>query len=90
MGRRWLSKWKSRFISISEASSFCAVAQNNLAAMASLATDEAQIKTPEAAVETAKVNLVFTWLTSPIYGVAGQAQLQVGDLVNASSAPVTI
>ncbi len=59
--------------------------QNNLAAKATVATAKAQIKTAEAAVETAKINLDFTRLTAPIDGIAGQAQLQVGALVNPSS-----
>ena len=63
--------------------------QNNLAAKATVATAEAQIKTDEAAVETAKINLDFTRLIAPIDGIAGQAQLQVGALVNPSSGPVT-
>jgi membrane fusion protein (multidrug efflux system) len=63
--------------------------QNNLAALASVETAKAQIKTSEAAVETAKINLEFTRLVSPIDGIAGQAQLQVGALVNPSSGPVT-
>ena len=63
--------------------------QNNLAAKATVATGEAQIKTAEAAVETAKINLDFTRLVAPIDGIAGQAQLQVGALVNLSSGPVT-
>ncbi len=63
--------------------------QNNLAAKATVATAEAQIKTDEAAVETAKINLDFTRLVAPIDGIAGQAQLQVGALVNPSSGPVT-
>jgi len=63
--------------------------QNNLAAKATVATAQAQIKTAEAAVETAKLNLGFTRLTAPISGIAGQAQLQVGALVNTSSTPVT-
>src|SRR5713226_2004260 len=63
--------------------------QNNLAAKATVATAKAQIKTTEAAVETAKLNLGFTRLISPIDGIAGQAQLQVGALVNPSSIPVT-
>jgi membrane fusion protein (multidrug efflux system) len=63
--------------------------QNNLAAKASVATAEAQIKTDEAAVETARINLDFTRLIAPIDGIAGQAQLQVGALVNLSSGPVT-
>jgi len=63
--------------------------QNNLAAKATVATAEAQIKTAEAAVETAKINLDFTRLVAPIDGIAGQAQLQVGALVNPNSGPVT-
>jgi len=63
--------------------------QNNLAAKATVATAEAQIKTDEAAVETARINLDFTRLIAPIDGIAGQAQLQVGALVNPSSGPVT-
>ena len=63
--------------------------QNNMAAKATVATAEAQIKTAEAAVETARINLNFTRLVAPIDGIAGQAQLQVGALVNPSSGPVT-
>ncbi len=63
--------------------------QNNLAAKATVETAQAQIKTDEAAVETAKINLDFTRLVAPIDGIAGQAQLQVGALVNLSSGPVT-
>ena len=63
--------------------------QNNLAAKATVATAQAQIKTAEAAVETAKINLDFTRLVAPIDGIAGQAQLQVGALINPSSGPVT-
>jgi len=63
--------------------------QNNLAAKATVATAKAQIKSAEAAVETARINLDFTRLVAPIDGIAGQAQLQVGALVNLSSGPVT-
>src|SRR5258708_7967884 len=63
--------------------------QNNMAAKATVATAEAQIKSAEAAVETGKINLDFTRLIAPIDGIAGQAQLQVGALVNPSSGPVT-
>jgi len=63
--------------------------QNNLAAKATVATAAAQIRTAEAAVETARINLDFTRLVAPIEGIAGQAQLQVGALVNLSSGPVT-
>ncbi len=63
--------------------------QNNLAAKATVATARAQIQSSEAAVETANINLGFTRLIAPIDGIAGQAQLQVGALVNPSSGPVT-
>src|SRR5258708_4186836 len=63
--------------------------QNNMAAKATVATAVAQIKSAEAAVETAKINLDFTRLVAPIDGIAGQAQLQVGALVNPSNGPVT-
>jgi membrane fusion protein (multidrug efflux system) len=63
--------------------------QNNMAAKATVATANAQIRTAEAAVETARINLNFTRLIAPIDGIAGQAQLQVGALVNPSSGAVT-
>src|SRR5271156_6648599 len=63
--------------------------QNNLAAIATVETARAQIKTFEAAVETARINLDFTRLVAPIDGIAGQAQLQVGALVSPSSGVVT-
>ena len=63
--------------------------QNNLAAIATVETAKAQIKTYEAAVETAKINLDFTRLIAPIDGIAGQAQLQVGALVTPGSGIVT-
>ncbi len=63
--------------------------QNNLAAKATVQTAQAMIKTAEAAAETARINLEFTRLVAPIDGIAGQAQLQVGALVNLGSGPVT-
>ncbi|MGC1684538.1 MAG: efflux RND transporter periplasmic adaptor subunit [Candidatus Acidiferrales bacterium] len=63
--------------------------QNDLAAKATVETAAAQIQTAEAAVETTRINLDFTRLVAPIDGIAGQAQLQVGALVNPSSGPVT-
>lgn len=77
--------------------------QNNLAAKAQVQVAEAQVETAtaqiqasaasveaaKAALETAEVNLGFTKLTSPIDGIAGLAQQQVGALVNTSSGPVT-
>ncbi|MGA8223193.1 MAG: efflux RND transporter periplasmic adaptor subunit [Candidatus Acidiferrales bacterium] len=63
--------------------------QNDLAAKATVATAEAQIKTYQAAVETARINLDFTRLIAPIDGIAGQALLQVGALASPASGPVT-
>lgn len=63
--------------------------QNNLAELATIETAKAQIKTYEAAVETAKINLEFTRLVAPIDGIVGQAQLQVGALVTPNSGIVT-
>jgi RND family efflux transporter MFP subunit len=64
--------------------------QTNLANEATIETSKASIKAAEAAVETAQINLNFTRIVSPIDGIAGLAQNQVGDLVSASSsAPIT-
>lgn len=63
--------------------------QNNLAAKATVATAQAQIKSAEAALETARINLDFTRLVAPIDGIAGQALLQVGALASPASGPVT-
>jgi len=43
---------------------------------------EAEVQAAQAAVETAKLNLDWTRITSPIDGVAGIAKAQVGDLVS--------
>jgi RND family efflux transporter MFP subunit len=63
--------------------------QNNLAAKATVATDLAQIKSAQAAVETAKLHLGFTNVTSPVNGIADVAKAQVGDLVSSSSGTLT-
>jgi membrane fusion protein (multidrug efflux system) len=59
-------------------------------AKAAIAAAKAQIQAGQAAVETASINLGFTRVTSPIDGIAGIAQAQVGDLVNANSGALTI
>lgn len=46
---------------------------------------EASVKTAQAAVATAQLNLGFTKVRSLITGVAGQATIQVGSLVNTQS-----
>ena len=59
------------------------------AAKAAIAAAKAQIQAGRAAVETASINLGFTQIASPIDGIAGVAQAQVGNLVSVSSAPLT-
>ena len=59
------------------------------AANAAIAAAKAQIQASQAAVETASINLGFTRIVSPIDGIVGIAQAQVGDLVSASSGPLT-
>jgi len=63
--------------------------QTNVAAKATVLNSKAAIQASQAAVETAKINLDFTRLVAPIDGIAGQAQLQVGALVNPASGAVT-
>ena len=59
------------------------------AAEAAIASAHAQIHASQAAVETAAINLNFTRIASPIDGIAGIAQAQVGDLVSTSSGVLT-
>jgi membrane fusion protein (multidrug efflux system) len=56
--------------------------QANLMAKAAVAADKA-------AVESARLNLEFTKITSPVTGIAGLAQAQIGDLVGPSGAVLT-
>ena len=63
--------------------------QTNVASKATVLNAKAAIQAAEAAVKTAQINLDFTRLIAPIDGIAGQAQLQVGALVNTSSAAIT-
>ena len=77
--------------------------QNNRSLQAQVAASKAQVETSKAqieaaqagvtaaaaAVDTAKVNLGFTKLTSPIDGIAGVATVQVGNLVSPASNAVT-
>src|SRR5579872_793375 len=59
------------------------------AANAAIGAAKAQIQASQAAVETATINLNFTRILSPIDGIAGVAQAQVGDLVSSSSGVLT-
>src|SRR6266853_2728981 len=59
------------------------------AAKAAISAAKAQILANQAAVEIATINLNFTRIVSPIDGIAGIAQAQVGDLVSTSSGTLT-
>ena len=77
--------------------------QNNMAAKAQVQAAHAQVETAKAqmvaaaaavqaamaAVETARINLGFTHIASPIDGIPGIAQLQVGALVSPASGAMT-
>jgi RND family efflux transporter MFP subunit len=77
--------------------------QNNIAAKAQIDAGKASVETAQAqieannaaveaaqaAVDAAKVNSGFTHLASPIDGIVGVAQVQVGNLVNPSSGVIT-
>jgi membrane fusion protein (multidrug efflux system) len=56
--------------------------QSNLAAKAAVTSDNA-------AVESARLNLGFTRITSPVDGIAGTATAQIGDLVGPGTAVLT-
>ena len=59
-------------------------------AKAAIATAKGQVENASAAVKTAALNLGFTRIISPIDGVAGIAQAQVGNLISASSPLTTV
>jgi RND family efflux transporter MFP subunit len=58
-------------------------------AHAGVATAKGQLENARAAAKTAALNLSFTRIVSPIDGIAGMAQAQVGDLVSTTSNPLT-
>lgn len=58
-------------------------------ATAAIGTAKASVLAAQAAVEAAKLNLGFTSITSPVDGVAGIANAQVGDLVAPGSSVLT-
>ena len=60
-----------------------------ITAKATVKATEGQIENAKAGVRTAELNLSFTRIISPIEGIAGLAQAQVGDLVNTQSAALT-
>src|SRR6266403_1457335 len=58
-------------------------------AKAAINTAKGQVENAKAAVRTAQLNLGFARIISPIDGIAGIAQAQVGNLINITSAPLT-
>jgi RND family efflux transporter MFP subunit len=58
-------------------------------AKAAIAIAKGQVENAKAALRTAELNLGFTRLVSPIDGIAGIAQAQVGNLISTTSAPLT-
>jgi multidrug efflux system membrane fusion protein len=53
-----------------------------------VAVDEAQVKQAEAAVETARLNLQYCSIRSPIDGRAGRRLVDIGNVVTANSTPL--
>lgn len=64
--------------------------QSKAAAEASVEADKASIVAAQAAVETAQLNLGFTKVRSLVEGIAGVANTQIGNLVNASTVLTTV
>src|SRR6266498_3708859 len=58
-------------------------------AKAAIATAKGQVENARATVKTAELNLSFTRIISPIDGIAGIGQAQVGNLISTTSSPLT-
>ena len=58
-------------------------------AKASIGAADAQVNSSKAVVKTAELNLGFTKIVSPIDGIVGIANAQVGDLVSPTSEVIT-
>jgi membrane fusion protein, multidrug efflux system len=59
--------------------------QNNLAALAQMEAAKAAVVAAEASLESSKLNLGFSTIVSPVDGVAGIANAQVGDFISPQS-----
>jgi RND family efflux transporter MFP subunit len=59
-------------------------------AVGAVASSQAQVLAAQAAVQSAQLNLGFTKITSPINGIAGLSNAQLGDLVGPGSASNTL
>lgn len=64
--------------------------QANRAAQAQVRAAKAQIDAAKAQVDAAQLNLGFAKIVSPIDGIAGIAQVQIGDLVGQTTALTTV
>ena len=53
------------------------------------AAARAQVQADRAAIETAELNVAFTRITAPVDGLAGLAQVQIGDFVGPASGVLT-
>jgi membrane fusion protein (multidrug efflux system) len=63
--------------------------QANLAAKAQVEQSKAAIDSARALVESAKLDLSFTRIVSPINGITGIATAQIGDFVSPTAEPLT-
>lgn len=61
-------------------------AQERDTSTANYRTAQADVRAQQAAVQTAQLNLEFAQITSPVNGIAGIANAQIGDLVGPNSA----
>src|ERR1700730_3859828 len=59
-------------------------------AKAAINTAKGQVENAKAAARAAQLNLGFTRIISPIDGIAGIAQAQVGNLITTTSAPLPV
>jgi multidrug efflux system membrane fusion protein len=55
-----------------------------------VAVSEAQVKAADAAIQTAKLNLEYCTIRSPIDGRAGQRQVDAGNIVKANDDPLLV
>jgi membrane fusion protein, multidrug efflux system len=57
--------------------------------VATVATDQGVVEADQAAVDTAKINLGFTHIVSPVNGKTGPLQIQPGNVITVASASST-
>jgi multidrug efflux system membrane fusion protein len=58
--------------------------------VASVAQDEATVATDKAAVEAAQLNLEYCRITSPVTGMVGLRQVDIGNLVTANTSTIVV